>query len=175
MTRSSGTLGWRDPGHSKRVGSVPLTFDFCHSVPWLSSISSFKKKDAIQNNSNKHFSTCGMCMSSTLEAFLFLGIENYLDNLLPSKIQEKISHLNKCSTYLKSRTIRWDLRTACELLGWFFHGKIYPWLTMKKSSVPRTRRLTYFQILCCVLKDERDSTIKYCLGRQVNVIQNSSQ
>ena len=32
VDRGSGTLGWRDPGLLRRVGSVPLAFDFCHSV-----------------------------------------------------------------------------------------------------------------------------------------------
>ena len=36
LTGSSGTLGWRDPGHLRRVGSVPLSFDFLHSG-WVKS------------------------------------------------------------------------------------------------------------------------------------------
>ena len=34
LTGSSGTLGWRDPGHLRRVRSVLLafSFEFCHSV-----------------------------------------------------------------------------------------------------------------------------------------------
>ena len=38
-------------------------------------------------------------------------------------------------------------------------------LVMKKSSVSRTRRFTYFQILCYALEGEREPTIKYCLDK----------
>ena len=46
-------------------------------------------KDATQD-SNKHSLITGMYVSSTSEASVFMG-KNYLENLLPSKIQEKIS------------------------------------------------------------------------------------
>ena len=42
---------------------------------------------------------------------------------------------------------------------------------MNKSSVSRTRIFTYFQNLCYALEHEREPTIKYCLGRQVDVVQ----
>ena len=68
---------------------------------------------------------------------------------IPSKIQ-KISQWNRCSTYLKSwksdnqmRFMEW-----VQLIGKILHGNNYLWLVKKKSSVSRTRRFTYFQILC---------------------------
>ena len=39
-----------------------------------------------------------------------------------------------------------------QLTGIILHGNIYLWMVMKKSSVSRTRRLTYFQILCYPLE-----------------------
>ena len=49
------------------------------------------------------------------------------------------------------RTIRWDLWKK-QLTGVILHGNIYLWLVMKKSSVSRTRRCTYFRILCDALE-----------------------
>ena len=42
---------------------------------------------------------------------------------------------------------------------------------MKKSSVSRTQKITYSQILCYALENEREPTIKCCLGGQVDVVQ----
>ena len=39
-----------------------------------------------------------------------------------------------------------------QLTGKLFHGNNYLWSVMKKSSVSRTRRFMYFQILCYVLE-----------------------
>ena len=50
------------------------------------------------------------------------------------------------------------------------HGHIYLWLVVKLSSLSRTQRFTYFQSLCCALEDEREPTIKHCLGRHVDVV-----
>ena len=36
--------------------------------------------------------------------------------------------------------------------GMILDGNIYLWLVMKKSSVSRTRRFTFFLILCCALE-----------------------
>ena len=65
---------------------------------------------------------------------------------IPSKVQERISQWNRCLTYLKSwwpdnqmRSMEW-----IQLTGKIFHGNNYLWLMMKKSSVSRTRRFTYF-------------------------------
>ena len=57
-------------------------------------------KDAMQDL-DKRSIICGMCMSSTLEASVFMG-KNYSENLHSIKIQGKISQWNRCSTYLKS-------------------------------------------------------------------------
>ena len=39
-----------------------------------------------------------------------------------------------------------------QLTGVILHGNINHWLVMKRSSVSRTRRFTYFQILCYALE-----------------------
>ena len=72
---------------------------------------------------------------------------------IPSRIQ-KISQWNRCSTNERNwypnnqtRSMEW-----IQLTGKILHGSICLWLVMKKSSVSRTQRFTYFQILYCVLE-----------------------
>ena len=60
------------------------------------------------------------------------------------------------------------LKSAGKLL----HGNNHLWSMMKKSSVARTRRFTYFQNLCCALgKMNQKPRIKFCLGRKVDLVQ----
>ena len=73
---------------------------------------------------------------------------------IPSKIQEKISQWNRCSTYLKSwqpnnqmRSMEWK-----QLTGKTLHGSICLWLVMNKSSVSCTQRSRFFRILYCALE-----------------------
>ena len=51
--------------------------------------------------SEKHSVTWWMCMSSTLEASVFM-VKNYSDNLHSIKKRRTMSQWNRCSTYLKS-------------------------------------------------------------------------
>ena len=44
-------------------------------------------------------------------------------------------------------------------------------MVMNKTSVSRTRRLTYFQILGLPWKAESEANIKFCLGRNVELVQ----
>ena len=55
-----------------------------------------------------------------------------------------------------------------QLTGKILHGNIYLWLVMKKSSVSRARRFTYFQILYNALESLART---HCLGRQIDVVQ----
>ena len=73
---------------------------------------------------------------------------------IPSQIQGTISLWNRCLTYLKfwlsenqMRFLEW-----LQLTGKILHGNNYLWSMMKKSSVSRMQRFTYFQILCYVLE-----------------------
>ena len=51
------------------------------------------------------------------------------------------------------------------------HGSIYLWLVMKKSSVSRTQRSTYFRFCIMPWKGEREPTIKLGMRRQIDVVQ----
>ena len=81
-------------------------------------------------------------------------LRNFTFHYIPSKIQERISQWNRCLKCLKS----WELDNhmismeSIQLNGMILHGNIYLWLAIKKSSVSRTRRFTYFQILCYALE-----------------------
>ena len=78
-----------------------LSRSFLHRVnDRVRKIQDQSSKDATQD-SNKHSLTWRMFMSSTLEASVFMGRITQTIGI-PSKIQEKISLWNRCSTYLKS-------------------------------------------------------------------------
>ena len=44
-------------------------------------------------------------------------------------------------------------------------------LVVKKSSVSRAQKFTYSRFCIMLWKDEREPTIKLCMGRQVDVVQ----
>ena len=99
-------------------------------------ISDQSSKDAMQD-SNKHSLIWRMFMSSTLEASVF--IQNYREQ---SHDETDVRHIWKVDRFTE-----W-----LQLTGKILHGNIYLWLVMKKSSVSRTQRFTYFQILCYALE-----------------------
>ena len=74
-------------------------------------------------------------------------------NNKPSK-RQKISQWNRWSTYLRNWYLNNQTRSMewLQLTGKTLHGSIYLWLVVKRSSISRTRRFTYFQILCCALE-----------------------
>ena len=109
-------------------------------------------KDAMQD-SDKHSLICGMFMSSTLEASVFMG-KNYSENLRSIKntgkditmkqmfdISEKLI-VGQSADIFGVTPINW------EDSSW----KHVSLLVMKMSSVSRMQRFTYFQILCYVLE-----------------------
>ena len=56
--------------------------------------------------------------------------------------------------------------------GKILHGNNYLWSIMKKSSVYRMQKVSVFSdSVLCRWKDAPEPTIKYCLGRQVDVVQ----
>ena len=78
-----------------------LSRSFLHRVnDRVRKIQDQSSKDATQD-SNKHSLICGMFMSLTLEASVFM-VKNYLEIIHSVKKQKKISQRNRCLTYLKS-------------------------------------------------------------------------
>ena len=55
--------------------------------------------------------------------------------------------------------------------GKILHGIIHLLLVMKKSSVFNVQKSTYFKFCIMPWKDEREPTIKYSMGRQIDVVQ----
>ena len=112
-------------------------------------------------------------MSSTLEASVFMG-KNYSDNLLSirntgNKLTMKLTldTSEKLIVGQSVRSVEW-----LQLTGRILHGNIYLWLVVKKSSVFNARKgLRIFRFCIMPWKDEWEPTIKFCLGRQVDVDQ----
>ena len=128
-------------------------------------------KDATQD-SNKHSLMWRMFMPSTSEASVFMG-KNYLE-ILHSKKFRKISHNETDVRHIwkvDKRTIRWDFWSVSNHLGRFSIKTIIfgQWWRSHQSLAREGLRIFRF----CVMpwKDEREPTIKYCLGGQVDVFQ----
>ena len=106
-----------------------------------------------------------MSMSSTVEASVFIG-KNYSENLHSIK------------------NTRWDLtlkqmdnlRRFLECLksaGKIIHGNCYLWSMMKKViSLSHAKVHVFSDSVFMSWKDESEPNIKYCLERQVDVVQN---
>ena len=105
-------------------------------------------------DSDKHSVTWWMFMSSTLQASIFMGME-FSGNLRSIKNTGNnltLKQMFDTSEKLIVGTIRWDLWSENNYLGWFFMETFILGCVMSKSSVSRTRRFTYFHILCNVLE-----------------------
>ena len=105
--------------------------------------------DHAMQDSNKHSFIWWMFMSSTLQASVFMrkeysehlrSIKNTGNNLT-NDISENLI-VGQSDEIYGVTSINWKI----------LHGNNYLWLVMKKSSVSRTRRFTYFQILCYALE-----------------------
>ena len=91
---------------------------------------------------------------------------------IPSRIQ-KISQWNRCSTFLRNRYPN-NQMSSMEWIQWtgkILHGSMYLWLVMKKSHQSRAHKgPRIFRFCIMPWKDEREPTIKYCMGRQIDVV-----
>ena len=88
-------------------------------------------------------------MSSTLQASVFVG-KNYSENL------HSIKNTGNNLTMKQMLDISEKLivRQSDEIygVGKILHGSDYLWSVLKKSSVSRAQRFTYFQIQCYALE-----------------------
>ena len=80
--------------------------------------------------------------------------KNYSDNFSFHQKYRRSHNETDVSTYLRNwypknqtRSMEW-----VQLAGKILHWSIYLWLVVKKSSISRTQRFTYFQILCYALE-----------------------
>ena len=114
-------------------------------------------KDATKD-SDKHSLIWWTFMSSTLQASVFMG-KNYSETY--------VWHICK----VDSRTIRWDLWSEYNWLGTLFMETfIFDRWWRSHQSLAR-EGLRIFRFCIVPWKDERETTIKYCMGRQIDVVQ----
>ena len=80
-------------------------------------------------------------------------VKSYSDNLHSIKntkdltMKQMFDYLRNWYPNNQTRSMEW-----IQLTGKILHGNIYLWLVVKKSSVSRTQRFTYFQILYYALE-----------------------
>ena len=110
-------------------------------------------------------------MSVTLESAVFMG-KNHSDNQHSIKNTDDLT-MKQMFEYLRSwypnnqmRFLEWK-----QLIGKTLHGSICLWLwwTSHQSLAHKGLRILRF----CVMpwKDEREPSINYCMGRQIDVVQ----
>ena len=112
-------------------------------------------------------------MTSTLEASVFMGKE-YSENLHSIQntgnslaMTQNVWHIWK----VDSGTIRWDFWSVSNQL-WKLSMETMisgQWWRSHQSLACKGLRIFRFWVMSW--KDEREPTIKYCLGRQVDVVQ----
>ena len=129
-------------------------------------------KDATQD-SNKHSLIWGLFMSSTLEASVFMG-KNYSDNLHSIKNSGENLTLKQMFEILEKLILEQsDEIFGVSQISW----ESSPWKQLSVVNDEEVIRLSHCKGLCifrfCVMscKNEREPTIEYCLGGQVDVVQ----
>ena len=92
-------------------------------------------------------------MSSTLQASVFMG-KNYSENLHSINNTGKDLTMKQMFDIFEKLIVgRSDEICGVNTINWqILYGNNYLWSVMKKSSVSRTRRFTYFQIVCYALE-----------------------
>ena len=90
---------------------------------------------------------------------------------IPSKNKEDLTMKQMSDISEKLMIGQSDEIYGLNTINWEHSSWKYLSLVMNKSSVSWTQTSTYSQILYCSWKDEREPTIKLCMGRQIDVVQ----
>ena len=77
---------WRDPGLLRWVGSVPLAFDFCHSVVSFFLFHAFKKKKSLAQSERGSLFSCTVTRSVASSLLELLGTQG-ADGLCPASLE----------------------------------------------------------------------------------------
>ena len=110
----------------------------------------YQSSKGATKDSDKHSVMWGMFMSATLQASVFM-VKNYSDNWHSIKNTEDLT--TKQMFDISEKLISEQSgQIYGQLTGKILHGSIYLWLVVRKSSVSRTQRFTYFQILYYALE-----------------------
>ena len=133
-------------------------------------------KDAAKD-SDKHSVKWWMFVSSTLQASVFM-VKNYSDNL-QSKNTEDLTMTQMFDISEKSISEQSDeiYGVTPILTGKIFHGSIYLWSLVKKSSVSNTKVYVFFQILSvlCLGKMNENPQSNYACEDRLTWFKSSSQ
>ena len=137
--------------------------------------SSAKKAKTIFNECDKRqrqtLFDMGMFMSSSLQASVFM-VKNYSDNLHSIKNKEDLSMKQKFDISEKMTTEQSDEIHGISTINWavFMEVFIFGWWWRSHPSLAH-KGLRIFRFCMMPWKDEREPTIKYCMGRQTDVVQ----
>ena len=128
-------------------------------------------KDATKG-SDKHSVIWWMFISSTLQASVFM-VKNCSDNWHSIRNTEDLTLKQMFDIFweIDIRTIRWDQWSENNYLGrLFMEVFVFDWWwTSHQSLAHNGLRILRFCIVSW--KDEREPSIKYCMGRQIDLVQ----
>ena len=109
-------------------------------------------------DSEEHSVIWRMFVSSTLQASVFL-VKNYSDNWHSIKNTKDLTTKQVFDISAKLVSEQSDEIYGVNTINWEDSSwNIYLWLVVKKSSVSRTQRFTYFQIVLCLAKVNQNPT-----------------
>ena len=111
-------------------------------------------------------------MSSTLQASVFMG-KNYSDNLHSIKNTEDLTMQEMFDISEKLITEQSDEIYGINTIYWEDSSWKYFSLVGDEEviSLLHTKVYVFFRFCIMSWKDEREPTIKYCIGRQIDVVQ----
>ena len=119
-------------------------------------------------DSDKHSVIWGMFMSSTLEASVFME-KNYSDNWHSIKNTENLTTKQMFDISEKLIIEQSDEIYGMNTINWEHSSWKYLSLVGHQSLAHKDLLILRFCIVSW--KDEREPTLKYCLGRQIDVVQ----
>ena len=114
-----------------------------------------------------------MCMSSTVEASVFMG-KNYSDNLHSIKNSGKHLFLKQMFEIFEKvdiGTIRWDFWSVSNQLGKFSMETVVSGQWWRSHQSHACKGLCIFRFCVMSSKGESEPNIKYCLGTTVGLVQ----
>ena len=128
-------------------------------------------KDATQD-SNKHSLIWGMCISSTLEASVFVG-KNYLENVHSIKNTGKDLRMKQMFNISEKLIAEQsDEIYGVTPINWEDSSWKHLSLVGDEEVISLLYTMVYVFFRFCIKpwKDEREPTIKSCMGRQIDVV-----
>ena len=126
-------------------------------------------KDA-REDSDEHSAIWGMFMSSTLRASVFMG-KNYPDNLHSIKNTEDLTMKQMFDISGNLISEQSDEIYGVKRIYWEDSSWKYLSLIGDEQVIGLQRSLRILRFCIVSWRDEREPSIKYCMGRQIDVVQ----